>query len=87
PKGKTLFTLEKDQHPVAAFHNGLCLVLKDTQTSREYKYINEKGAAVYSWNIESSNTYLAPAKAKGANRIDIDQYMAGTKWGYRAEKR
>lgn len=87
PKGKTLFTLEKDQHPVGAFHNGLCLVLKDTQTKREYKYINEKGAAVYSWSIESSNMYPAPAKAKGANRIDIDQYMAGTKWGYRAEKR
>lgn len=84
--GKTLLTLGKDEYP-DAWHLGLCYVGKYNTTTYKYenKYINEKGATVYTWSVDGYNRYLAP-KANKNNKLDKDALMASTKYGYRGVK-
>ena len=92
--GKTLLTLAKGEHPNSIWRQGLCLVVKEDATKAEYKYINEKGAIVYSWTINNANysggnadDWGAPAKktVKNGKRVDFKEMMKATKWGFRLE--
>ena len=56
-KGSVVFYLAKGEYPVTGFHNGLALV----GTENGYKYVNTKGALVYSWTYDD---WYAPKKAK-----------------------
>ena len=56
-KNSVVFYLAKGEYPVTGFHNGLALV----RTENGYKYVNEKGALVYSWTYDE---WYAPKKAK-----------------------
>ena len=57
-KNSVVFYLAKGEYPVTGFHNGLALV----GTEDGYKYVNEKGALVYSWTYDGYDG--APKKAK-----------------------
>ena len=90
--GKTLLTLGKGEYPVTPWRQGLSLVAKNDAGKVEYKYINEKGAIVYSWTVNSANwaaggddDYYAPARKalKKDNRINNIEMMKATKWGNR----
>ncbi len=85
-KGKTIFTLAKDEVPMNAFRQGLCLIEKYEADGISDKYIDEKGNTVYSWKYTNGN-FPAPAKNAASKKIDIDKYMEGTKYGYRAAKK
>ena len=56
-KNNVVFYLAKGENPVGGFHNGLALV----HTENGFKYVNEKGALVYSWTYDD---WYAPKKAK-----------------------
>jgi hypothetical protein len=58
-KNSVVFYLAKDEYPETGFHNGLALV----RTEDGYKYVNEKGALVYSWTYDYDEWY-APKKAQ-----------------------
>lgn len=81
-KGKTLITLGKNEYPAGLWRQGLCLVNKYDENSSEYKYINEKGAIVYSWKYSYANGW-APKKAVNGNKVDFNEMLKATKWGYR----
>lgn len=93
--GKTLLTLGKNERPAGMWRQGLCLVVKlnETDYSYEYRYINEKGATVYTWKFSGANAagggdWDAPAKKaiKNGNRINNIELMKGSKWAYRTER-
>ena len=89
--GKTLLTLATGEYPATIWRQGLCLVTKYDPTGMEYKYINEKGAIVYSWKESDSNSFgdadWAPAKkaVKNGKRVDFKEMMKATKWGFRIQ--
>ena len=94
--GKTLLTLGKNEAPRGMWRQGLCLVAKlsETDYSYEYRYINEKGATVYTWKVSGANVagggddWDAPVKKafKNGNRMNNIEMMKGTKWAYRTER-
>ena len=68
--GKSLLTLGKGEVPLGLWRKGLCLVYKSDENGYEYKYINEKGAIVYSWKLTGVN--YAPAK-KANGKVDFKE--------------
>lgn len=57
-KNSVVFYLAKDETPRGGFHNGLALV----ETEDGYKYVNQKGALVYTWTYDGYD--YAPKKAQ-----------------------
>ena len=84
--GKSLITLGKGESPRSLWRQGLALVYKESENGSEYKYINEKGAIVYSWkyNFGASSNYAPAKKANG--KLDFKEMLKATKWGYRFDK-
>ncbi len=73
-KGTTLITLAKNEVPITFFRAGLCLVRVNLEASAtspvsgfEYKYIDEKGHAVYSWKWEGFDYYVAEPAGYATN--------------------
>ena len=85
-KGKTVFTLAKDEAPAGLFINGLCLVEKEETDGISYKYVNEKGATIYTWKY-SGRVYAGGGNAGGGGELGGDEDYAPARRAVNASHR
>ena len=83
--GNTVIRLNENEVPKTQFHNGLCLIYKETETSETYKYIDIKGTMVYSWTFKYG--YDAPARVAKERKMNIAEMFADTPYGSLCNKK
>lgn len=78
-RGDVILSLKASEFPASTFHNGLALVVSESESGYIHRYINKKGDQIYKWEYVWNNDY-AP---KRENLREMSKReMLGTAKGY-----
>ncbi len=80
-KGKVVYTLPLWSEPETGFHNGLALIVVETDDDYRYRYITPQGETVYEWKEPDIDIPCSPVR-----KLSERYTMAGTEQALHASE-